>query len=127
MSSMIDYTTAPSSIVVTDIGKKIEGIRLSRNIRQEDLANMSGVSKRTIFRLEKGENSTLETLIRVMQALGLASNLEVLLPNPEVRPIERVKYKGKDRQRAHVKPEPESPEPFHWGDKADQQGEANAR
>lgn len=127
MYGMIDYTTAPSSIVVTDIGKKIETIRLSRNIRQEDLAKLSGVSKRTIFRLEKGENATLDTVIRVMQALKLASNLEALLPNPEVRPIERVKYKGKDRQRAHVKPEPENAEPFRWGDEADQQGEANAR
>lgn len=79
---------------------RIEKIRLSRNMTQKQLADEAGVSLRTIGRLEKGEGVSLETFIRVLIALRIQHNLEGLLPDPSVLPVERVRARGRERLRA---------------------------
>jgi len=67
--------------------------------------------------LEKGQGTSLETLIRVLVVLGLQQNLEALLPDPGVRPIERVRLGGFERRRAHKEGEPHKGEPsWKWAD-----------
>jgi transcriptional regulator with XRE-family HTH domain len=102
--------------IEADLGKRLEQIRLSRNIPQAKLAEEAGVSRRTITRLEHGQGVSLDTLIRVLRALGLADRLAALLPDPSVRPIERVRLKGRERQRARPKRERTSDD-WTWGDK----------
>lgn len=119
MTSKVDYNIANSEQIVGDLGRRVEAIRLSRNIRQGDLAKKSGVALRTIIRLEDGENTTIDTLVRVMLALGLGSHLDALLPDPGIRPIDRVRLQGKERQRARPKAKQEIETPFRWGDEAD--------
>jgi transcriptional regulator with XRE-family HTH domain len=54
------------------IGKDIQKRRRLLRITQNDLAEISGVSLRTIKSIEKGEsNSTIEILSRVLEPLGL--------------------------------------------------------
>lgn len=103
MSYKIDFELAAPLEVEAALGRRLEEIRLSRNINQTDLAAEAGVSRRTITRLENGEGVSLDTLIRVMRALGLAGRLAALLPDPGVRPIERVRLKGKERKHARRK------------------------
>ena len=56
----------------SNIGKDIQKRRRLLKITQNDLAEISGVSLRTIKAIEKGEaNSTIEILLRVLQPLGL--------------------------------------------------------
>lgn len=88
---------------------------------QARLAREAGVSKRTITRMEAGETVSLDTFIRVLAALGVADRLLSLLPDPEVRPIERVRLQGKERQRASGKRKVTSLEnqPWAWGEDAD--------
>jgi len=115
MSPKIDYSVAPLADVEADLGKRLESIRLAQNISQSDLAAEAGVSRRTITRLENGAGISVETLIRIMRALGIANRLEALLPDPSVRPIDRVRLKGKQRQRARQAAGTESAE-WNWGD-----------
>jgi len=84
-----------SKAIERDLCKKLEQIRLLKNISQAKLAEAAGVSRRTISRMENGEGISLDTFIRVMQALNLTDHLTAMLPNPEIRPIERVGRKGK--------------------------------
>lgn len=117
MSLSLDYALVNSEQIAADLGAKLERIRLSRNLTQAQLADEAGVSKRTIMRLEHGLAPTLDTFLRVLLALGLSSNLDALLPDPDVRPIERVLNRGRERQRARpttVKAKPATP--FRWGD-----------
>lgn len=100
MTGKVDYTVASSSQVMRDLGRRLEAIRLARNITQSQLAALSGSSESTIARLEKGRSGSMESLVRVMLALRLVSHLETLLPDPGIRPIERAKSKGRERQRA---------------------------
>lgn len=100
MAQKISYELASNQQIRTDLGEKLASQRLAQNITQEQLAERSGVSLRTLKRLEKGENSSIETLIKVMSGLQLLANLEQLIPAPTVRPMERIQQKGKERQRA---------------------------
>lgn len=83
-----------------EIGRRIEGARLAANISQAALAAEAGISRRTLTRLENGGGVSLDTLIRVMRALGLDERLLTLLPDPDVRPIDRVRLRGRQRRRA---------------------------
>jgi hypothetical protein len=49
---------------------------------------------------EKGEGTTLETLIRLLRALGRLEQINQFLPEPSVSPIQVAKLKGKIRQKA---------------------------
>jgi putative transcriptional regulator len=119
MSYNIDFSIANSDQIEATLCKRIESIRLSRNITQEQLANEAGVSPRTIGRLEKGQGVSMDTFIRVMIALRIQQNLEALLPDPTVRPIERIGLGAGERKRARpVKPTNELPT-WSWGDEED--------
>lgn len=112
----IDFPVANSQQIEAALGHRLEQIRLSRNITQKQLAAESGISLRTLRRLENGEGVTLDTFIRVMSALNIQENLAALLPDPSVRPIERaVSATGTERQRARPR-EKDSGAGWVWGD-----------
>ena len=119
MAYNIDFTVAASSQIEAALCKRLESIRLSRNTTQAQLAEAAGVSQRTIGRLEKGEGVSLDTFIRVMTALRIQQNLEALLPDPSVRPIERVGVGGEQRKRARPRPSGGRRAAWSWGDGED--------
>ena len=115
MAQNIDYTVAAPEDIETDIGHRLEELRLSQNRNQSQIAQEAGVSRRTITRLENGEGVSLDTLIRVMRALGVVEHFRMLLPDPAVRPIDRIRLKG--RTRKHARPDSSgSAEPWQWED-----------
>lgn len=62
-------------------GKKIQRLRNSKLWTQEQLAEKSGVSERTISRLENGETISKDSLQRILHALGVT--LEEILVDSE--------------------------------------------
>jgi len=119
MSYNIDFSVATSDQIEAALCRRLEGIRLSRNITQAQLAEEAGVSPRTIGRLEKGEGVSLDTFIRVLKALGIQHSLEALLPDPTVRPIERVGLGVGERKRARPAPTSHERPTWSWGDGGD--------
>ncbi|NNE42023.1 MAG: helix-turn-helix transcriptional regulator [Marinicaulis sp.] len=103
MAQKIDFDLAGPEEVEIALGRRLEEVRLSKNINQTQLAEEAGVSRRTITRLENGKGVSLDTFIRVMRALGVADRLATLLPDPAVRPIERIRLKGRTRKHARAK------------------------
>lgn len=122
MSYNIDFSLATSPQIEAALCKRLEQIRLSRNTTQRQLAESAGISTRTIGRLEKGQGVSLNTFIRVMTALGIQQNLETLMPDPTVRPIERVGVGTGQRQRARPRPPGDRPATWTWGDDEDERG-----
>ena len=116
MSYKIDFSVAASDQIEVELCRRLETIRLSRNVTQEQLARQAGVSTRTIGRLEKGEGVSLDTFIRVMTALRIQQNLEALLPDPSVRPIERIGLGARERKRARPAPSSDKRSAWSWGD-----------
>lgn len=115
MTPNLDYKIATPEQIAADLGKTLARIRLSRNITQQNLAQRAGLSDRTLKRIEGGEGASLDTLIRLMQALGLHEHLATLLPDPGLQPMEKVERRGRERQRARPRPEPKTP--WRWDEK----------
>lgn len=82
------------------IGQRIQRERLNQNLTQEALAERAGVGLRTVRYLEAGRQTTVETLIRVLRALGKRGALDAFLPEPGLSPLQLAKLKGRERQRA---------------------------
>lgn len=118
MSPKLDFALAPIAEIEAEIGRRLEAARLQQNISQAELASEAGVSRRTITRLANGGGVSVETLIRLMRALGIANRLEALLPAAGISPIDRVRLKGKQRQRARRPAGAEARE-WTWGDDDD--------
>lgn len=112
--------TAPLSAITRELGARLEAYRISRNIRQEDLAEMAGLSRMTISNLEAGNGGTIESLIRVLRALELEDRLFTLFPDAGISPLDPQSVTGKKRRRVRP-PATEQAErgPWRWGDDRD--------
>ena len=113
MTQKNDFLTYSSEAIMEVLFDRLEEIRLSRNISQANLAAEAGVSRSTITRLARGENISVDSFVRIMQALGLTDNLAALLPNPKIRPVERIRMDGAERVRASSKQK--STAEWRWG------------
>ena len=116
MTINVDFSIATSNQIETELCRRLERIRLSRNITQLQLANEAGVSPRTIGRLEKGQGVSVDTFIRILIAMGIQQNLEILLPDPSGRRIERVDISGSERKRARPVQIDKEQSTWSWGD-----------
>lgn len=114
----MDFATSSSTAIASALCKRLEEIRLSKNISQAQLAKQAGVSRSTMTRIADGKSISLDSFVRVIKALGLADHLSALLPDPTVRPVELVKHKGQHRQRASGKRK--QTEPWSWGDEGNE-------
>ncbi|MBI5556411.1 MAG: helix-turn-helix transcriptional regulator [Deltaproteobacteria bacterium] len=105
--------------ILAEIGKRIARCRLDRQLTQADMAEQAGVSKRTVERIEAGASAQISTIIRILRALNLLPGVERLIPEPGPRPMELLKLKGKERQRASApRKVKQSGKGWTWGDGA---------
>jgi transcriptional regulator with XRE-family HTH domain len=115
MAHYHNFQTASPQLSIKELGKQLEQLRLSKNVSQSVAASEAGVSRRTITRMEAGETVSLDTFVRVLKVYDVADRLATLFPASNVRPIERVKLGGQQRQRASSAKEP-SEQTWSWGD-----------
>lgn len=111
----IQQHTADETIL-RELGGRLCQRRLERNLTQADMAIESGVSKRTIERLEAGGSVQLVNLIRVLRALSIVENIDTLIPESLPSPMEKLKLRGKTRKRATGSRVRESPGEWSWDD-----------
>jgi len=103
--------------ILAGLGHRLARHRLERSLTQADLAEQAGVSKRTVERIEAGESVQLGILIRILRGLDLLAALDQAIPEPATNPLDLLKLKGKQRQRASSSRQPvDTDEPWTWGD-----------
>lgn len=103
-----------SQTLLSDLGERLKLYRVSLNLSQADVEEKSGVSKRSVSRLEQGGGIQLDNFIKVLSALGLEDNLSVLVPDVRDRPSYHLEREDKGRRRAR-KSGGKKPA-FRWGD-----------
>ena len=68
------------------LGEMIRTTRLQRNLTQEQLGELVGVQKAQISKLEKNANNvTVETILKVFNALKAKVNFRIELQNKQIR------------------------------------------
>lgn len=106
------------SAILKELGKRMRNQRLSVNMTQQRLADLAGMSVLTVSRFERGEDIRLGVLIRLLRALGMQGNLELLIPEEERRPSSYLN-EPKGRKRASRKRggfQENSDTAWVWGD-----------
>ena len=71
----MDFAFATADEVAAELAQRLKSARLAQGLQQTALANRAGVSAGTIKTLEKTGQSTLLSVIRVAQALGMVDDL----------------------------------------------------
>lgn len=115
-----NWNTENASKLLFKIGESLKGRRLQKNISQEELANISGVSLASITRLETGKgNTSLTNLLAIMKALKIADELKIIFPPPELSPALLAKaVTGKTLKRVKRTPlaDKEKVTEWKWGE-----------
>lgn len=68
-------TEVKEAIQTFHIGEAIKAARKERNMTQNQLAELMGVKKAQVSRIERGYNPMLSTITRAFSALGMAVSL----------------------------------------------------
>lgn len=95
----MDIYSLSDKALAAEIGARIKGLRLRKNISQQSLAKSTLLSLNSIKALEQGKGK-LSSLLSVLRELRALNDLDKFIPNVTVSPIQLVKMKGKQRQRA---------------------------
>ncbi len=86
--------------ILREIGERLKTRRLSKNITQQELASLSGLSRSTISEIEGGKPFGVLALIQVLRALQALEDLDAFLPDSGPSPLQLARLKGRERRRA---------------------------
>lgn len=101
---------------IETLSKRLKNYRIEYPMTQKQLEEKSGVSLRCIQRFEKGEDIQLSNLIKLLNALELIDNIDMLIPDVTTRPSAYV-YQTHTRQRVRVSDNNHiQRDAFKWGE-----------
>src|SRR6202035_1783821 len=86
--------------VLRELGERLAGVRLSRNLTQRQLAEQAGLAQTLVQRIEAGIPVTTPSVIRVLRALDMLDGLDRLIPHDLPSQVEELKLRGRRRRRA---------------------------
>ena len=111
----IDYFSSTQE-VLKEIGRRIKKTRSAMSVTQEEMAERTALSKRTISNLETGKDVSLSTLIDILRAENLLQNMDLITPDEGIRPSQIVAF-GKMRERVRNEKQPGTGQTeWKWGD-----------
>ena len=93
------WTEMSNPAILLKIGSRIRETRIRQDKTQAELALASGVTPLTVANIEKGKSVSTLILISVLRELGLLENLENLVPEAKISPLQLKKIQGKKRSR----------------------------
>ncbi len=91
---------ATTQEILQEIGQRLARYRLQQNRTVAEVARTAGLGTATVNRAEAGKGPTLETIVRLLRALGRLDAIDAFLPVPLVSPLQLADLQGRERQRA---------------------------
>ena len=71
--------------ILQELGENLKLARKRRKLSMELLSERANISRSTLWSIEQGKaNVSLETLLQVLSALGLAEDLKLIAANDEL-------------------------------------------
>ena len=90
--------------LLEELGRRIERLRLARNLSQEALADKAGIGRATMQRIERGKPVKTTALIKVLGALDRLDILDAALPERVQSPLaELERQRTAERRRASAR------------------------
>lgn len=91
--------------ILQKLGRRMRDYRIRMELTQSELAEKSGVSTGTIVRAEQGSPISTLLYVSILRTMGLLDNLDVLMPELGISPIQMRKMQRKKVQRVRHKKE----------------------
>lgn len=100
------FTLSSKWEILLKLGTRLRHQRLEQNLSQARLADMAGVSLGALRNLEQDGRCALETMVAVVQALGLVGELEHLFvpKRQSIAQMEQAEAASKRQRAAKRKP-----------------------
>ena len=99
------WTELSDPAIMREIGRRIRDYRIRMEMTQQEFAEKSGVSMGTVVRVESGKTISLLLMISLLRTMGLLENIEVLMPEIRVSPMQMRKMQGRKVMRVRHKKE----------------------
>jgi len=99
------WTELSDPAILQRLGGRIRDYRIRMEMTQGELADKSGVSMGTVVRIEQGKAVSTLLLVTLLRTLGVLENLDTLLPELGISPIQLRKMQGRKVQRIRHKKE----------------------
>jgi transcriptional regulator with XRE-family HTH domain len=116
----MDWNNETTTRLLKVIGQSVKARRVTKELSQEALAKLSGVSHASIARFETGKgNISLENLLLILKALEIADELKIIFKDKDVSPSLLAKAttkKTKERVRKSQKKSELKSTAWKWGD-----------
>ena len=96
----MNLARASDAAILSMVGDRIRTERLNQNRTQLEVAHAAGVGVRVINRLENGQGCLFGNLLRILRSLGKIDQLDALLPEPGISPLELARLGGRQRKGA---------------------------
>jgi transcriptional regulator with XRE-family HTH domain len=101
---MLYFEFSTPEEIAAQLGGRLKAERLSQLMSREELAARAGVSRGTVRNLEIKGQASVDSLLRIVLALGLTQQLQTLF-KPASNSIRDMELAGRAiRQRAPKKP-----------------------
>lgn len=98
----MNFNSMSNIAIAAEIGQRLERLRLERNMTQQALADEIGITAKSYRQLIAG-GGKFENLIAALRALESLHYLENFIPSSSFSPLEQLKLRGNQRQRARPK------------------------
>ncbi len=107
------FESKSAGAIAEELGERLKQARLNQNKTQTEVAEIVGVSRKTIINAEKGK-AQLDVFVAILQALELVEQLDRFLPPQPISPIQLAKLQGQQRQRASGQRSQSEEENLEW-------------
>ena len=97
----MNYQAGTDAQIIITLGERLRKRRININLSQMDLAEKSGISRRTVQAIEMGNSISMDKFIAILRSLDSLDGLDNFLPEVDISPLLLVKHKGKERKRAY--------------------------
>jgi len=98
---MAMYSAQTDESTLALLGKRMAAFRVRNNWTQAKLAQMAGVSKGTVERIERGDSVQILNLVKVLRACDMLDTFLGIFPDDSPSPMQILQMgKIKPRQRA---------------------------
>lgn len=85
------YISSTDREILRSIGERLRALRKARGLSQAEAAERADLARSTVVEVERGDNTTLQTVIRLLRVYGRLGALENFVPAPEVSPMARLR------------------------------------
>ena len=96
----MNWYALTDSAILQALGQSLQRMRLNQDVSQKELAQRTGLSRRTVSEVENGRPASLKTFVQLLRALERLDVLDGFETSTELSPLQVARLLSQQRHRA---------------------------